>query len=71
MDLSEPRVLFLDLAALNAFTMGGSDGGVVFDASLFGLLDDDRLAGILAHKFTIWRAGTARPRCWRSSFSRP
>ena len=51
MDLERPAVLFVDTEAPNAFAVGGPDGGaVVFDVSLFALLDDEEVTAILAHE---------------------
>lgn len=51
MELAKPTVLFTDLDEPNAFAMSGPDGGVVvFDITLFSLLDDDQLEAILAHE---------------------
>ena len=51
MDRSPPRLLVADLTVPNAFALGGVDGGVlVFDRTLFWLLDADEFEAIVAHE---------------------
>ena len=51
MGLDPPRLLVADLTIPNAFALGGVGGGVlVFDRTLFWLLDADEFEAIVAHE---------------------
>lgn len=50
MDVGEPRLLVARLGQPNALSLGGGDGVVVLDTSLFGLLGPDELEAIVAHE---------------------
>ncbi|MFC7165112.1 M48 family metallopeptidase [Halospeciosus flavus] len=51
MDLEKPRVLLAEMRAPNALALGGRSNGIlVFDRSLFHLLDADEFETILAHE---------------------
>ena len=51
MDRSPPRLLVADLTHPNAFALGGVGGGVlVFDRTLFWLLEADEFTAIVAHE---------------------
>ncbi len=51
MDVAPPRLLVADLTFPNAFALGGVRGGVlVFDRTLFWLLDADEFETIVAHE---------------------
>jgi heat shock protein HtpX len=49
--IEQPRVLVADLPTPNTFAVGGAREGIlVFDRSLFRVLDGDELEGIMAHE---------------------
>lgn len=50
MDVAEPRLYVARLPTPNAFSVGGAENAVVFDRSLFRLLDPAEFEAVLAHE---------------------
>ncbi|MFB6270948.1 MAG: M48 family metallopeptidase, partial [Halobacterium sp.] len=50
MDVDPPTLYVARMAAPNAISLGGPGGAVVFDRTLFRILDRDEFAAVLAHE---------------------